>query len=223
MYLSGLSGKASRRSLKLAMQAVCAIVASSAYGQSVGASGDIRGYVQDPHDHVVIYPTVTVGEKNLSIGNFNNSVPLPPVGFTATVYFNFDFDIMLGPLNGTLLPYSGSGVGGMSFTGVSDVGGLKDWNTQMLQLDLVGGTLPSNVRIREAAQPPSLGHLTVNNGFLVNSFFDVFTELSLDGGQNWAPASEPIHLVGSVPEPASLCAFAIAGLGLIGRRRRRRL
>ena len=35
--------------------------------------------------------------------------------------------------------------------------------------------------------------------FRIDSFFDVFTELTLDGGQSWTPGGSPMHLTG-VPE-----------------------
>ena len=43
-------------------------------------------------------------------------------------------------------------------------------------------------------------------GYQIDSFFDVFTELSVDGGQSFVPAFNPTHLVSSqtiVPEPAT--------------------
>ena len=31
-------------------------------------------------------------------------------------------------------------------------------------------------------------------GVVISSFFDVFTEISLDSGQTWSPVAEPTHL-----------------------------
>lgn len=70
------------------------------------------------------------------------------------------------------------------------------FDTEMLQLDLSGGGMPA--MIRESPTLPSTGQTLkqdVGGGnYWVDSFFDVFTELSLDGGQTWYPAGGPIHL-----------------------------
>lgn len=96
--------------------------------------------------------------------------------------------------------------------------------TEMLQLDLTGGTLPGGVRIRESPTMPSTGQAMfqdIGGGlFQIQSFFDIFTELSVDGGQTFAPAVNPMHLnlvEGEcyVPEPGSSLLFAAAALGLV--------
>ena len=61
----------------------------------------------------------------------------------------------------------------------------------MLQLDLTlgGGTL-----IRESPTRQSLGQTQITDlgggQFRIDSFFDVFTELSVDGGQTWLPSTD---------------------------------
>jgi hypothetical protein len=74
----------------------------------------------------------------------------------------------------------------------------------MLQLDISGGTMPPGVMIRESPTRQSLGRTTVRqvpgltaaepSGQRVGSFFDVFTEISLDGGQHWSAARKPSHV-----------------------------
>src|SRR5207237_1267353 len=51
----------------------------------------------------------------------------------------------------------------------------------------------------------------VAGGYLIGSFFEIFTEISLDGGANWSTSSTPVHvelkksLTGpDVPEPTDL-------------------
>ncbi|MGH7729772.1 MAG: hypothetical protein ACRENJ_00810 [Candidatus Eiseniibacteriota bacterium] len=66
------------------------------------------------------------------------------------------------------------------------------FDTEMLQLDLSGGGLP--VMIRESPVLPSLGKTLQNGNYQIDSFFDVFTELSLDGGQTWHASGQPLHL-----------------------------
>ena len=58
----------------------------------------------------------------------------------------------------------------------------------------------------------------------IDSFFDVFTELSVDGGATWIPNSQPsafgedgsTRLVLGIPEPASLMLLIIALFGIAG-------
>jgi hypothetical protein len=66
------------------------------------------------------------------------------------------------------------------------------FDTEMLQLDIKGGNLPAGIIIREDPVLSSRGQAIfsrlVGGNYRVNSFFDVFTELSVDGGQTWTPA-----------------------------------
>jgi hypothetical protein len=63
----------------------------------------------------------------------------------------------------------------------------------------------------------------------IDSFFDVFTELSLDGGASWIPSnmgsdgqSHPTRVyLGGIPEPASIALVVIGLLGACGFTRRR--
>ena len=55
-------------------------------------------------------------------------------------------------------------------------------------LTAAGGGLPSYVVIRESPVRNSTGPasvVTLTGGYQIDSFFDVFTELSLDGGMSW--------------------------------------
>ncbi|MCB8932449.1 MAG: PEP-CTERM sorting domain-containing protein [Fimbriimonadaceae bacterium] len=86
--------------------------------------------------------------------------------------------------------------------------------------------LPPLVQIRENPVVPSFGNTTITplggGQFQVDSFFDVFFEVSLDGGQSWTPGDRPAHMVlnpAPVPEPAT---FALAGAALASALRRRR-
>ena len=70
------------------------------------------------------------------------------------------------------------------------------FDTEMLQLDLTGGGLPA--MIRESPTVPSLGQTLKQDlgggKYRIDGFFDVFTELSLDGGQTWYPSGQPLRL-----------------------------
>ena len=91
--------------------------------------------------------------------------------------------------------------------------------TEMLQLILTGG----GIMVRESPTLASLGQTTITDigggSFQIDSFFDIFTELSLDNGVSWTPASG-LERVVLVPEPGSLALLA-AGFALLGWSKRR--
>ncbi len=71
------------------------------------------------------------------------------------------------------------------------------FDTEMLALALSGGGGGSggSVMIRESPTLPSLGRATMHGSPPdISSFFDVFFELSVDGGQTWSPARSPMRI-----------------------------
>ena len=82
----------------------------------------------------------------------------------------------------------------------------------MLSLNASGGTLPGGVMIRESPSKASLGRTSVRNAvsgsYMISSFFDVFTEISLNGGQTWSPSI-------SAPGTLSLSSNGIPAISAI--------
>jgi hypothetical protein len=57
----------------------------------------------------------------------------------------------------------------------------------------------------------------VSGGYMIDSFFDIFTELSVDGGLTWLPSETPPSHVEGTPEPGTLVLLlSVGGLGLLG-------
>lgn len=102
---------------------------------------------------------------------------------------------------------------------LSGVTGTFDTEIVSMSLSGLGG-----VMIRESPTLQSTGQSTItdngNGTFHVDSFFDVFTEISLDGGSSWIPSSGSTHVVLGIPEPASIVLMGLALLGLVGWKRR---
>ena len=80
-------------------------------------------------------------------------------------------------------------------------GGLRGYSTEMLRLDAqipIPGT--PGILLRESPTDHSMGMTTIMDSpslslpYIENSFFDINTEISLDGGATWLPSSEPTHV-----------------------------
>jgi hypothetical protein len=140
---------------------------------------------------------------------FTQNYPLPPLGVSQTETFSSELDFDLSTDNGaTFTPASGTANVTVQVTHSQDVGGTEFFDTEMLQLDLTG----SAFMLRESPTLQSTGQTTVRpvaGGYMVSSFFDIFTEVSLDGGISWTPAQQAGHVemhpdpkeVTPVPEP----------------------
>ncbi len=151
---------------------------------------------------------------------------LPPFVGTSIVPFIFTYSGSISFNSGAnFSPFLTTGLNGtLAITFVNQVGPTRFFDTEMLQLDITGGTFPGGCVMRESPTRASLGPTTITDMgagvFRIDSFFDIFTELSLDNGQSWHPGNQSgRHQL--MPEPASLAALGLGALCLIRRSRRR--
>ena len=110
---------------------------------------------------------------------------------------------------------------------VMDVGLKADSTTGTFATEIVSMSLSGNVgglpiTIRESPFLQSAGQLSVTDigGGLyhIDSFFDVFTELSVDGGE-FTPSMNLAHF-NITPEPATMAVLSIGGLVLLRRKKK---
>ncbi|MFH1730043.1 MAG: hypothetical protein ABIF82_00150 [Planctomycetota bacterium] len=97
--------------------------------------------------------------------------------------------------------------------------------TEIVSMSLSGNVGGMLIEIREHEEEASTGQTDITDlgGGLyhIDSFFDVFTELSVDGGATWMPdLAGPVHVALGpiIPEPAGL---GLVGLALLAVRRKR--
>jgi hypothetical protein len=124
----------------------------------------------------------------------------------------------------------GLGLGPITLTGPVEVrtrnrllstAGLFD--TEIVSMSLSGNTPMGLIMIREDPTRASTGQtdiLDLGGGlYHIDSFFDVFTELSVDGGASWIASDYGTRMY-LVPEPGTIALLTFGGATLLLRRRR---
>jgi autotransporter-associated beta strand protein len=144
---------------------------------------------------------------------FTQNYPLPPLGASQTETFGSELDFLLSTDNGaTFIPATGTANVTVHVTHSQDANGISSFDTEMLQLDMVTPGGPTgNIMLRESPTLQSTGHTTVRpvaGGYMISSFFDVFTEVSLDNGNSWTPAQQSGH-VEMHPDPKQVPAAPV--------------
>ncbi|MBI5477073.1 MAG: T9SS type A sorting domain-containing protein [Ignavibacteriales bacterium] len=143
--------------------------------------------------------------KSLVLNNFTSSFAPPALGGTSTNMFNgtANFDLSFD--------------GGSSWSNVTapaswqvrtfhhdDDGAAEFYEIEIMQLNISGGRLSPGVIIRESPTLKSAGRhdiVTTLAGYDVSSFFDIFTEISTDGGASFVQSSNYISCMLIPPCP----------------------
>ncbi len=155
-----------------------------------------NGHYTSPQPHWQSYAS-GVRLRDVSHRLFSQWQELPPAGAPQAQTFDAQFDFQLS-LDGGLSWQVGRAPSVMSFTiaNVREFAGTTSYEAEATQLDVAGGDLPSGVMIRESPTRPSQGGATLKSagggggGYHVSSFFDIFTEISTDGGATWSPSTD---------------------------------
>jgi hypothetical protein len=125
-----------------------------------------------------------------------------------------EIDQELGPLSLTGPVQVRTTDRGLSTAGLFD--------TEIVSMSLSGNVPMGTIMIRQDPQRASYGSTDITDigGGLyhIDSFFDVFTELSVDGGSNWIDSGNSTHMF-LTPEPATLTLFGLGALALLRKRR----
>ena len=129
---------------------------------------------------------------------FTQNFSPPPLGIKQTHSFGSEVDFEISTDNGaTFQPATANATVTVSATHTQDTTAGSSFDTEMLQLDIAGGSLPAGLMLRESPTLQSTGQTTVRQvpgGYMIGSFFDIFTELSVDNGLTWSPAQQVTHV-----------------------------
>lgn len=166
-------------------------------------------------------PGRAINEKGVQITAYGGGSPVLQSDGTWHVdsFFDIFYSIELKDGDGPLTTFTGIGTGRVVGTAPPSSGPVRTFDTEMLSMDLSIAIDPNqNWHLRESPTWPTRGQATLTDlgdgQWRIDSFFDVFTELSIDGGASW-------HAGQAIPEPASMSLAALSLAAINARRRRR--
>jgi hypothetical protein len=153
--------------------------------------------------------------KDVTLSGFTQSFPPPPPGGSGTCSFGLTMTGWFSADGGaSFQSFSAPGLSTFQISSGIDSGNTRNFSTEMTQLDVSGGSLPGGVLVRESPTFTSTGETSITDigdgTYGIDSFFDVWPDLSIDGGMTWIPSAGPAAHMGLIPEPSSL---ALLGLG----------
>ncbi len=125
--------------------------------------------------------------------------PPPKLGFFAISAFSGTMHFGLSADTGHTFTFHTAPCSvNMGVTHSMDSAGVNYYNTELLSIGASGGTLPPGVELRESPTKASAGKMSIDSlspgEFRISSFFDVFIEVSLDGGATWNPINDSMHV-----------------------------
>jgi hypothetical protein len=124
---------------------------------------------------------------------------------------------------------TGTGAGAVQLTGPMEIiarnkagNTTGTFQTEIVSMSLSGNVGPTLVELRESPLEASAGQATITDlgGGLyhIDSFFDVFTELSVDGGNSWVVDRNAPVRAEIFPEPGALALMGLGAMALLRRR-----
>ncbi len=218
-----------RRTVRLCFLSICVVFLSAQAAWAVKTDSPNLPPCQPAHyvtadEFHAQYPTasppftISAADHLALDGCGNLGGTPPPVGNGSMTFDNFFSSLTVDTNFGT---FTGVGPVSVKVTGTADP---QMFDTEMLSMSISGGSMPPGVVVREDPDRPSLGKTTImpmGGMWSIDSFFDVFTEISSDGGATWHD-SLTSGRVTLVPEPTGLALFGLGLVALLGRRFRAR-
>jgi hypothetical protein len=154
----------------------------------------------------------TLYARNFIHSGFPNPITPPPLNASAT--YSASNTLVTCELSVDGANWSTAAANGPLTTKITNTSAAGDtttgFDTEMLQLNLTGNGLFGPFMLRESPTLQSLGRHTIRpdpRGYRISSFFDVFLELSTDGGVNWIAANRSIRVQVSAPPAAPNSIF----------------
>ena len=193
---------------------------NASYDSVVNTVVDSSSGTTNVLDDTVSFPngTTTNYIRDLSLGNLGDSIAPPTPGSSApyneanaVVTFELSEDGVTWLVEGT-----DGALLSVNINNTTGAGSTSTFDTEMVDLDNITIFDPSfgPIMLRESQTLQSLGKHTIApdpRGYRVSSFFDVFLELSTDGGGTWIPANRSMRVLPSLPPavPGSIFASQI--------------
>ncbi|HEX2474538.1 MAG TPA: hypothetical protein VHK01_07330 [Lacipirellulaceae bacterium] len=182
-----------------------------------------RPYVM--RERAVYGPVVAIDDLTISVAN-PAQLDTPSLNSQGDWAFDSTFDVNYSAILiiGLAPPRFVTGMGSARAMGVAPGDGpilaSLVYDTELLALDLSD---PPGFRFRESPTLQSTGVTTVEDpcpvcgapfiGFVISSYFDVFSEVSIDGGATWNPAASSFRIE-QIPEPGTLSLASICCIGV---------
>lgn len=142
--------------------------------------------------------------RQLIVRNLDHNISLPLPGFSASTSFTSTVDLQISTDGGAHWSFvSAPASNSAGLTHDADSATTRHFNAELQYMLVSGGTLPSGWLIRESPTLVSAGQEKVrpfDGGYLISSFFDIFLELSMDGGATWMPAPQAYRVMWTCPD-----------------------